>query len=417
MSQIDVLIARLCPDGVPTILLGDVGEFVRGGGMSKADLVDAGVGAVHYGQIHTHYGTWATETKSYISPDLAAKLKKAQPGDLVIATTSEDDKAVAKAVAWIGDSNVAVSGDAYIYRHTLDPRYVSYFFQTDGFQGQKRRYISGTKVRRISGADLARITIQVPPLEVQREIVAILDRFNRLEARLEAELEAELETRRRQYQYYRDQLLSFPELGDVQWISIEELAGDGFFSDGDWVESKDQDPAGEVRLTQLADVGVGVFRDRSNRWLREDQAARLGCTLLKPGDLLIARMPDPLGRACQVPENVGRAVTVVDVAILRSARPDVLPRYVMHAVNSSAVNRRILSLQTGGTRQRVSRSKLGMIRVPVPTVEEQVRIVSLIDKFEAVVSDLLLRLPAELKARRKQYQYYRDRLLTFPEAV
>lgn len=96
-------------------------------------------------------------------------------------------------------------------------------------------------------------------------------------------------------------------------LSLSELADGGLFSDGDWVESKDQDPSGTVRLTQLADVGVGEFRDRSDRWLRTDQARDLRCTFLEPGDVLVARMPDPIGRACLAPRSIGTAVTVVDV--------------------------------------------------------------------------------------------------------
>jgi type I restriction enzyme S subunit len=168
MSHIDKLISKLCPKGVEFKSLGEVGVFIRGNGLQKKDLAGAGVGAIHYGQIHTHYGTSATATKSFVIDSLATKLRKARPGDLVIATTSEDDEAVAKAVAWVGTEEVAVSGDAYIYRHRLEPKYVSYFFQSTQFQDQKRRHITGTKVRRVSGDSLAKIRIPTPPLEIQR---------------------------------------------------------------------------------------------------------------------------------------------------------------------------------------------------------------------------------------------------------
>jgi type I restriction enzyme S subunit len=215
MSRIDELIAELCPDGVEFKMLGEVGEFIRGNGLQKKDLEETGLGAIHYGQIHTHYGIWATETKSFVGEPLASRLRKARPGDLVIATTSEDNEAVAKAVAWIGNDEVAVSGDAYIYRHTLEPKYAAYFFQSEQFQDQKKRHITGAKVRRISGESLAKICVPVPPLEIQREIVKVLDTFTKLEAELKAELEAELEMRRRQYQYYRDELLTFSERTDA----------------------------------------------------------------------------------------------------------------------------------------------------------------------------------------------------------
>ena len=125
--------------------LGDIGAFIRGSGIQKSDFTESGAGCIHYGQIHTYYGTWATETKSFIDHDFSARLRKAHAGDLVIATTSEDDEAVAKAVAWLGVDDIAVSTDAYIYRHTANPKYMSYFFQTDLFQTQKKPHITGTK--------------------------------------------------------------------------------------------------------------------------------------------------------------------------------------------------------------------------------------------------------------------------------
>lgn len=191
--------------------LGEVGKFVRGSGIQKSDFSDTGVGCIHYGQIHTHYGTWADRTKSHVSPKLAARLRKARRGDLVIATTSEDDDAVAKAVAWLGDEEVAVSTDAYIFRHTLNPKYVAYFFQTEHFQSQKKRHVTGTKVRRISGESMAKIMIPVPPLEEQERIVSILDKFDALVNDLSSGLPAEIKARRRQYEHYRDRLLTFQE--------------------------------------------------------------------------------------------------------------------------------------------------------------------------------------------------------------
>lgn len=161
--------------------------------------------------------------------------------------------------------------------------------------------------------------------------------------------------------------------------SLSELAEGGLFSDGDWVESKDQDPTGSVRLTQLADVGVGEFRDRSDRWLRTDQAAALRATFLSPGDVLIARMPDPIGRACLAPSTIGTAVTAVDVSILRIRRPDVDARYVMWAINSPRFHAEVEARQSGTTRKRISRKNLGALNVPLPQVEEQRRIVDLIE--------------------------------------
>ncbi|MCZ2204435.1 restriction endonuclease subunit S [Bartonella sp. A05] len=191
--------------------LGEVGIFVRGHGLQKKDFTESGIGCIHYGQIYTHYGVYADQTKTFISESLAKKLRKAKKGNLVIATTSENDEDVCKAVAWLGDEEIAVSGDAYIYEHSLNPKYVSYFFQTDEFQKQKKTLITGTKVRRVSGDNMSKINIPVPPLPVQQEIVNILDKFDALVNDISIGLPAEITARRQQYEYYRNQLLTFQE--------------------------------------------------------------------------------------------------------------------------------------------------------------------------------------------------------------
>ncbi len=164
-----------------------------------------------------------------------------------------------------------------------------------------------------------------------------------------------------------------------QYESIDSIVEGGLIADGDWVESKDQDPDGKVRLTQLADVGDGDFRDRSDRWMNDEQATRLNVNYLQPGDLLMARMPDPLGRTCMVPENIGRAVTVVDVAIIRIARKDINPRFIMWLLNSPGIRQQIEMLASGTTRRRITRKNLGTIDLPIPPIDEQHKIVEILE--------------------------------------
>lgn len=177
----------------------------------KKDFVEEGVGCIHYGQLYTHYGTYTYATKSFVSEEFAKKARKAKCGDLVIATTSEDDEAVCKAVAWLGDDDIAVSSDACFYSHNMNPKYVSYFFQTEQFQKQKRSYITGAKVRRVNASHLTMISIPVPTPDEQARIVAILDKFDALTTSLTDGLPREIELRQKQYEYYRDQLLKFPK--------------------------------------------------------------------------------------------------------------------------------------------------------------------------------------------------------------
>ena len=200
----------------PRVPLGSLGTFVRGNGLQKKDLQESGNPVIHYGQVFTRYGLYEDKTLSYANDEVYNKLRKAEKGNLVIATTSENDEDVCKALAWLGETPAGISGDAYIYRHEMNPKYVSYFFTTHDFQRQKLRHITGTKVRRVSGKNLETIEIPLPPLEEQQRIVDILDRFDALTSSLSEGLPAELAARRSQYEYYRDQLLTFPRKGENQ---------------------------------------------------------------------------------------------------------------------------------------------------------------------------------------------------------
>ena len=200
----------------PRVPLGSLGTFVRGNGLQKKDLQESGNPVIHYGQVFTRYGLHEDKTLSYANDEVYDKLRKAEKGNLVIATTSENDEDVCKALAWLGETPAGISGDAYIYRHEMNPKYVSYFFTTHDFQRQKLRHITGTKVRRVSGKNLETIEFPLPSLEEQQRIVDILDRFDALTSSLSEGLPAELAARRSQYEYYRDQLLTFPRKGENQ---------------------------------------------------------------------------------------------------------------------------------------------------------------------------------------------------------
>ena len=162
-------------------------------------------------QIYTHYGTHTDKTKTYVTEEFFKKARKAKTGNLVIATTSENDADVCKAVAWLGNVEIAISSDACIYRHKLNPKFVAYFFQTEHFQRQKRPCITGTKVRRVNADDLAKMLIPIPPNQEQARIVANLDKFDALTNSITEGLPREIELRQKQYEHYRDLLLSFPK--------------------------------------------------------------------------------------------------------------------------------------------------------------------------------------------------------------
>jgi len=186
------------------------------------------------------------------------------------------------------------------------------------------------------------------------------------------------------------------------------ISPDGLFTDGDWIESKDQDPNGDVRLIQLADIGDGVFRNKSSRFLTSDKAVELKCTFLKEGDILLARMPDPLGRVCIFPlPDKGKFVTVVDVCIIRTSVDIASSQFLQYAINFAGTRKQIEALQTGTTRKRISRKNLATVKIPLPPLNEQKRIVA---KIEELFSELDAG-EQSLRDARQQLTLYRQSLL------
>ncbi len=192
--------------------------------------------------------------------------------------------------------------------------------------------------------------------------------------------------------------------------SIGDLIGaEGLFVDGDWIESKDQDPNGNVRLIQLADIGEADFKDRSNRYMTFDRAQELGCTFLKQDDILVARMPEPLGRATLFPlAKADGYVTVVDVAIIRPGN-GINNKYLSYIINSPGVRKRIYELQTGTTRKRISRRNLATVKIPIAPLPEQLRIV---DKIEELFSEIK-KCKDQLTVNIKQLAFYKQSLFTW----
>lgn len=179
------------------------------------------------------------------------------------------------------------------------------------------------------------------------------------------------------------------------------IGSSGLITDGDWVESKDQDPDGNVRLIQLADVGDSVFRDRSSRYLTSEKAEELRCTILQLGDILVARMPDPLGRACQFPKLPTQCVTVVDVCIIR---PDQISNsWLMYTINAPAFRAAIAILQSGSTRKRISKKNLCTIKLPVAPSQEQHRIVDALESHLSRLDDAVASLE-RVQSKLKQYR-------------
>lgn len=200
--------------------LGEIGEFIRGKRFTKADYVDEGVCAIHYGEIYTRYGVFTAHTLSQVRNEIAESLRYAEPGDVVITDVGETVDDVGKAVAWLGEEKVAIHDHCYAFRHSMNPKFVSYCMQTATFISEKAKYVARTKVNTLLIKGFSKVSIPVPypndrekSLAEQERIVAILDRFDTLANSIIDNLLREVELRNKQYQYYRDLLLSFPKHG------------------------------------------------------------------------------------------------------------------------------------------------------------------------------------------------------------
>ena len=189
--------------------LGEIGKFTRGNGLQKKDFQEEGKPVIHYGQIYTKYGFLADKVLTYVNGEIFSKLRKAQKNDILIATTSENVEDVGKSVVWAGEDEIGFSGDMYSYRTEQNSKYIAYYFQTNEFQKQKERKVTGTKMIRIHADDMEKFEIPLPPLSLQNKIVKVLDKFQLLLEDTKGLLPEEIEKRQKQYEYYREKLLTF----------------------------------------------------------------------------------------------------------------------------------------------------------------------------------------------------------------
>ena len=402
MSNLEELIERLCPDGVEYKTLGEVATISRGGNFQKKDFTEQGKPCIHYGQIYTRYGLFTDKTLTFINEECFAKQKYAEPNDIIMAVTSENIEDICKCVAWLGTEKVAVSGHSAIIHHSLDSKYLAYFFHSQHFFNQKRRLAHGTKVMEVTPDTLKSIKLPVPPLEVQREIVRILDNFTFLTA----ELAAELAARQKQYEYYRDLLLTFKpnestilnertnelELsGAIRWMKLGDIAdigtGNGntnegldtgkypFFVRSQDIKYKNEYDFDETAIITSGDgVGVGkIFHFVSGKYALHQRAYRVHIT-----------------------------------------SDNVLPKYFFYYFKNSFLTY-ISKASFHSSVTSIRRPMMINFPVPVPPLVVQQRIVDILDRFDTLCNDISSGLPAEIEARQKQYEYYRDKLLTFKE--
>ena len=411
MSRLDELIQELCPNGVEEKRLGDIATVSRGGNFQKKDYVEDGVPCIHYGQIYTQYGLFIDKTISFISKEKAKKQKFAVKNDVVMAVTSENIDDVCKCVAWLGDEAVAISGHTAIIHHTINPKYLVYYLHSTMFYKQKTKLAHGTKVIEVTPDKLLDITLPVPPLEVQSEIVRILDNFT--------ELTAELTARKKQYEHYRNKLFSFNVLNcatvgnSLNNIVVMPLGEVGIFTRGSGLQKKDftQTGVGCIHYGQIY-THYGTYANRTKTFVSQEFAKK--ARKAKHGDLIIATTSENDEDVCKAVAWLGDE----DIAISSDAcfyTHSLEPKYVAYYFQAEQFQKQKRGFITGTKVRRVNTSDLAKIKIPVPSIEEQRRIVSILDKFDMLTTSISEGLPKEIELRRKQYEYYRNQLLSFPD--
>ncbi len=292
-------------------------------------------------------------------------------GDILVATVRPNLNAVARVPLELDGATASKGFCVLRPRATkLDNGYLFHWVRSPRFVGEMIRRATGASYPAVSDRIVVESKLPTPPLVEQRRIAEILDKADALRAKRRAAL-AQLDTLTQSI--FLD-MFGDPRSNPKRWPEMQfgDLLSDAeVFVDGDWVESKDQDPTGEVRLIQLADIGDGTYIDKSSRFLNKQTAARLKCTMLKSGDVPVARMPDPLGRACIFPGDAKESVTVVDVCVIRpsSAGPETV--WLMCCINSEGFRQRIAREATGTTRERISRGNLSRLRIFAPPIRFQ----------------------------------------------
>lgn len=384
MKNLETLIQELCPDGVEFVKLGDVLDYEQPTKyiVKCKDYQNEGMPVLTAGQ--TFILGYTDETNG---------IYEASRENPVIIF---DD--FTTSFHWV-DFNFKVKSSAMKMLRVSSEREVSFRFVYYAMKCIKYQTLEHSR-QWIS--KYSQIEIPLPPIEVQTEIVRILDKFTSLEAELEMELEAELDCRKRQYEYYRDKLLSFENVEgqEVEWKKLNDIV---IFKNGKGHEKSIVDEGKYIIVNSKFVSTNGMVRKYSDVQL---------CPLYKDSILMV--MSDlPNGRAlakCFLVDKDDLYTLNQRVGSFVVNDNKVVVKFLFYILNR---NRQLLQYDNGVDQTNLRKSDILNILIPIPSLAEQHRIVSILDRFESLTTSLQSGLPAEISARRQQYEHYRDKLLTF----
>lgn len=403
MSKLQELINKLCPNGVEYLNLGDVCEFKRGKALSSKNVIKGPVPVMAGGQKPSFYHNTPNRT-----------------GETIVVAGS------GAYAGFVTYWNIPIFVSDAFSVHPNDRLLTKYvFYYLKNFQEKIHATKKGAGVPHVHGSDIAKFSIPVPPIEVQEEIVRILDSFSDYAA----ELQAELQARKQQYEYYRNLLLTFnpsaygcgtdDEQKDsvttweghnykIQWKKLGEI--------GTFIRGK------RFVRTDIMDQGVpcihygdmytyyGLYTDNTPTFLKEEKAQKM--RFAQKNDIVIVAAgenKDDLGNA--VAWLGEKPAAVHDACFI--FRSNLYPNYISHICRSHNYHKQIKMFANEAKICSVSGQDLQKVLIPVPEYELQIKIASILDRFETLVNDLTNGLPAEIAAVKDQYEYYRNKLLTF----
>lgn len=409
MNKIEELIEQLCPEGVKFKEFGDVISALRTGlnprQNFKLNLPDA---KNYYITVRELNGfsvkiTEKTDRVDTIGLSLIQNRSKIQKGDILLSGTGTIGR-----TALVSEipSNWNVKEGIYVITpivELINAQFLIYLIQSDQMHNQILAKADGSTVSSISMASLRKILIPIPPLPIQQEIVSILDKFTQLEA----ELEAELEMRTRQYKYYRNDLLNF-EGKEVEWKTLGEV---GQFVRGNGMPKSDftESGVGCIHYGQIYTF-YGTYTDKTKSFVSHETAKKL--QKVQKNDLIITNTSENIEDVCKTVVWLGNdeIVTGGHASIFKHNEN---PKYLAYYTQTQFFFDEKKKHAKGTKVIDVSAKDLAKIRVPIPPLAAQEHIVGILDKFNTLVNDISVGLPAEIQARRKQYEYYRGKLLDF----
>lgn len=394
MSKLEKLIQQYCPDGVEYVRLGDILSVNRGKRLTKTQLSDDGKYYVYHGSKDTPLGKYS---QFNVKGNTTIVVNTGGIGGVKYCN---EDFWCSDGSFWIGHS--ALLNDKYVYYY-LSPK-------ENYFASQKR--VGG--VPTIDRSTVENVEIPVPPLPVQEEIVRVLDAFTELQA----ELQAELQKRKQQYNFYRDNLLNFKNINrggqEIKWMKLSDI---GTFYSGLSGKTKDDFHDGNAKFISYVNIFnnpslITDVKDRVRILEGEKQ------NTIQYGDLLFtgsSETPDECGMCSVLTHHTEEKLYLNSFCFgfRFNDLSEINPEFMKFLFRSSTIRKLICKTANGVTRFNISKKEFAKIVIPIPSLKEQDHIASVLDKFYFLVGDLTSGLPAEIEKRRQQYEFYRDKLLTF----